>query len=176
MQFLSPNPDATQAAARLLASALPDEGLLVVLSGPLGAGKTVFAKGLAAGLGVHPDDVTSPTFTICSEYPLPGGHRLAHVDGYRLASAAELEGTGFLDLLVPGTVVLIEWGERFRELLPKDRIELVISRPDPSPTRRSLNAVAFGPAAAAVLVQWGAHLREEAEVEVREEPPEEETE
>ncbi len=176
MQFLSPNPDATQAAARLLASALPHEGLLVVLSGPLGAGKTVFAKGLAAGLGINPNDVTSPTFAICSEYPLPEGRRLAHVDGYRLASATELEGAGFLDLLVPGTVVLIEWGERFRDVLPADRIELVISRPGPTPTRRSLNAVASGPAAAAVLVQWGARLRDEAAVEVREAPPEEEAE
>ena len=134
------------------------------------------AKGLAAGLGIDPGNVTSPTFAICSEYPLPGGRRLAHVDGYRLASAAELEGAGFLDLLVPGTVVLVEWGERFRDALPADRLELAISRPDPAPTRRRLNAVASGHVAAAVLVQWQARLREEAAVAVRDEPAEKEAE
>jgi len=162
LQFLSPSPDLTQAAARLLAVALPDDGLLVVLSGPLGAGKTVFAKGLAAGLGIDPANVTSPTFAICSEYPLPDGRRLAHLDGYRLAGSAELEGVGFLDLLVPGTVILMEWGERFLDALPADRLELEISRPDQTPTRRRLNAVASGPVAAGALERWEARLREAA--------------
>ena len=158
MRFHSRSPDATQAAAGLLAASLPGDGLLLVLSGPLGAGKTLFAKGLAEGLGVDPEAVTSPTFAICSEYDLADGRRLAHLDGYRLESAAELESAGFLDLLVTGTIVLIEWGERFRDALPADRLEIEISRPGKIPTRRRLDAVACGPAATRALAQWGAKL------------------
>jgi tRNA threonylcarbamoyl adenosine modification protein YjeE len=149
--------------ARLLASVLPEAGIAVVLSGPLGAGKTIFAKGVAAGLGIDPNSVTSPSFAICSEYDLPGGRRLAHLDGYRLASATELEGAGFLDLLVAGTVVLVEWGERFRDALPADRLEITLSRPDRSATDRLLNAVASGPASADVLARWGALLERDAQ-------------
>jgi tRNA threonylcarbamoyladenosine biosynthesis protein TsaE len=156
--FHSRSPDATQSAAGLLAASLPREGLVVVLSGPLGAGKTLFAKGLAQGLGVAPEAVTSPTFAICSEYELADGRRIAHLDGYRLESAAELESAGFLDLLVAGTIVLIEWGERFRDALPPQRLEIEISRPDEIPTRRRLDAVAFGPAATRALAQWKAQL------------------
>jgi tRNA threonylcarbamoyl adenosine modification protein YjeE len=124
----------------------------------LGAGKTLFAKGVAEALGVAPEDVTSPTFAICSEYDLADGRRIAHLDGYRLESVAELEGAGFLDLLVAGTIVLIEWGERFRDALPADRLEIEISRPQRTPTQRCLDAVACGPTATRVLAGWGAKL------------------
>jgi tRNA threonylcarbamoyl adenosine modification protein YjeE len=124
----------------------------------MGAGKTLFAKGVAQGLGVAPEAVTSPTFAICSEYDLADGRRIAHVDGYRLESAAELESAGFLDLLVAGTIVLIEWGERFRDALPADRLEIEISRSEETPTQRSLDAIACGPTAARALAQWGAKL------------------
>jgi len=130
----------------------------MVLSGPLGAGKTLFAKGLAQGLGMAPEEITSPTFAICSEYDLADGRRLAHLDGYRLESSAELESAGFLDLLVAGTIVLIEWGERFRDALPADRLEIEITRPGDVPTQRRLDAVACGPAASRVLADWGARL------------------
>ena len=161
MRFHSQSPDATQAAAGLLAASLPADGLLLVLSGPLGAGKTLFAKGLAEGLGVDPEVVTSPTFAICSEYDLADGRRLAHLDGYRLESAAELESAGFLDLLVTGTIILIEWGERFRDALPADRIEIQISRPDETPSLRRLDAVASGPTAARALAAWESKLADE---------------
>jgi tRNA threonylcarbamoyl adenosine modification protein YjeE len=124
----------------------------------LGAGKTLFAKGLAQGLGVAPEAVTSPTFAICSEYDLADGRRMAHLDGYRLESTAELESAGFLDLLVAGTIVLIEWGERFRDALPADRLEIEISRPGKIPTQRRLDGVACGPAATRALAQWEAKL------------------
>jgi tRNA threonylcarbamoyladenosine biosynthesis protein TsaE len=163
LQFHSPNPETTQSVARSLAAVLPEEGIAVVLTGPLGAGKTVFAKGVAAGLGIDPDAVTSPTFAICSEYGLPRGRRLAHLDCYRLASATELEGAGFLDLLEAGTVVLVEWGERFREVLPADRLEITITRPDRSATSRLLNAVASGAIATEVLARWEVLLNRNAE-------------
>lgn len=133
----------------------------MVLSGPLGAGKTLFAKGFAQGLGVAPEAVTSPTFAICSEYDLGDGRRIAHIDGYRLESAAELESAGFLDLLVAGTIVLIEWGERFRDALPADRLEIEISRPGENPTQRRLEAVAYGFAASRALSGWGTRLADE---------------
>ncbi len=161
MRFHSQSPEATRTAAALLADTLPREGLLLVLSGPLGAGKTLFAKGLAQGLGIAPEAVTSPTFAICSEYPLADGRRLAHLDGYRLESTRELENAGFLDLLAPGTILVIEWGERFRDALPDDRLEIQIARSGDIPTQRWLDAVACGAAASGSLARWEARLRSE---------------
>lgn len=158
MRFDSPSPEATRAAAADLAGALSELGLVVVLSGPLGAGKTVFAKGLASGLGVDPDAVHSPSFAICCEYDTPQGRRLVHVDGYRLGSGSELEEAGLLDWLDSGTLVVIEWGERFRDALPADRLEVAIERSRQAATRRRLNAVASGPVAAGVLARWGGLL------------------
>ena len=94
------------------------------------------------------------------------------MDGYRLKGIAELEGTGFLDLLVPGTLVLMEWGERFVDALPPDRLELTISRPDENPDNRRLNAIASGPVAQSVLALWEGRLRDEAELEVVARSPE----
>ncbi len=68
MQWTSRNPEATRATARALAASVGREGLLVGLIGPLGAGKTVFAKGLAEGIGIDPEVVASPTFVIACEY------------------------------------------------------------------------------------------------------------
>jgi tRNA threonylcarbamoyladenosine biosynthesis protein TsaE len=85
-------------------------GATILLSGDLGAGKTAFVKGLAEGLGLDPDEVTSPTFTLVHEYR--GGRLpLIHVDLYRL-DAADLDDIGLdLDLALTG-VVAVEWAER----------------------------------------------------------------
>lgn len=83
-------------------------GDLLLLAGPLGAGKTTFVRGLAAGLGCR-GDVASPTFQLVRVYP--GPLQLAHVDLYRLEAAPELEGLGLEELLDEG-VVAIEWGDR----------------------------------------------------------------
>lgn len=126
---------------------------MVALVGPLGAGKTVFVKGLAEGLGLDPDRVASPTFPIASEYPGAGGPGLAHVDLYRIESGAELEATGFVDLLEPGRVVAVEWADRFPDALPADRLEVALGRAG-APEARTLEATARGPRAAAVLERW----------------------
>jgi tRNA threonylcarbamoyladenosine biosynthesis protein TsaE len=87
-------------------------GELVVLEGDLGLGKTVFARGIAASLGVIPEDVTSPSFTLVQEY---SGGRLPmfHVDLYRLNDEPrEIESLGLDDLLNSGGVVVVEWGEK----------------------------------------------------------------
>jgi tRNA threonylcarbamoyladenosine biosynthesis protein TsaE len=98
----------TAAAGRELAARLTADSI-VLLSGDLGAGKTVFVRGLAAGLGADPDDVTSPTFTLIQEYR--GGRLpLFHVDLYRLQSK-EVDDLG-LDDLAAGGVLAIEWPDR----------------------------------------------------------------
>jgi len=84
-------------------------GAFVLLCGDLGAGKTVFVRGLAAGLGINPDDVTSPTFVLIQRYR---GHiPLVHADLYRLDSAAAVDDLG-LEELGSGGVVAVEWAER----------------------------------------------------------------
>lgn len=129
---------------------------MVCLVGPLGAGKTLFAKGLAEGLGIDPATVASPTFVIASEYLAPSGRRLAHVDLYRVESAAELEAAGFADLLEPGSVIVVEWADRFPDALPPDRLEIRIQRPNPESIAagRVLHALSCGPASEAALARW----------------------
>jgi tRNA threonylcarbamoyladenosine biosynthesis protein TsaE len=146
-----------------LGSVVDERGLVVSLVGPLGAGKTVFVKGLAQGLAIDPAVVTSPTFVIACAYPIRAGRHLAHVDLYRVESLEELEAAGFLDLLEPGAVVAVEWGDRFPEALPPDRLEIAIRRPDfeRDPTARVLDALGFGCVSEAALAHWRAALAEE---------------
>lgn len=101
-------------------------GTVIAFKGPLGAGKTTMAKGIARGLGID-DTVTSPTFTIVSEYE--GRLRLHHVDAYRLSGPEDFAQAGGEEILSDrGGVCLIEWSERVEETLPPDAavIELVV--------------------------------------------------
>ncbi len=158
MWLRSRSPEATRAAGRLLGEAVEAGGAVLALVGPLGAGKTVFAQGLAAGLGIDPEAVASPTFTIIHEHLAAGGRRFAHVDCYRVGSAAELEFAGFLDLLEPGAVVAVEWGDRFEAVLPGDHLSVTLTRTPAEDSRRWLSAVASGPAAEALLARWCAAI------------------
>jgi tRNA threonylcarbamoyladenosine biosynthesis protein TsaE len=85
-------------------------GELIILEGELGMGKTIFTKGIAAGLGIDPNDITSPSFLIINEHQ--GSLKLYHIDLYRLKDAQEIEDLGIRDLLEIGAVIVIEWGER----------------------------------------------------------------
>lgn len=95
-----------------------EAGTVVSLEGPLGAGKTHFAKGVVAAMGSD-DGVSSPTFTLVHEY-VGGRIPVAHFDFYRLEDAGELVNLGFDDYLDGSGIVLIEWGDRFSEVLPPD--------------------------------------------------------
>lgn len=106
---------------RRIATTLPKRAV-VLLIGNLGAGKTTLAKGIISGLGAaNPEDVTSPTFTLIHEY---GRGHVYHIDLYRLDRAEEVATLGLDEIFDRKAVVLIEWGERFPQLLPEDRIEI----------------------------------------------------
>ena len=113
---------------RKIARELPKRSV-VLLIGNLGAGKTTLAKGIIDGLGAgSPEEVASPTFTLIHEY---AGGRVYHIDLYRLDTPAQVATLGldeiFDHILDDDAVALIEWGEKFRELMPADRIEITLS-------------------------------------------------
>lgn len=122
LELESGSPEATRAIAASLASvAVP--GDVLCLWGELGAGKTVFAKGFGAGLGVH-DTISSPSFVLMGEYA--GRLPLFHIDLYRLASATEALDGGLLDDRQADGVVLVEWPDRLGTALPEDRLDVRI--------------------------------------------------
>lgn len=137
-------------------------GDLVVLSGPLGAGKTTFAQGIGAGLGVR-GQITSPTFVIARVHPnLGAGPDLVHADAYRLGSQAEVDDLD-LDADLATSVTVVEWGEGLVEDLAASFLSVGI--------RTDEDAVPVGTAAAAddldvsriVHVQgWGERWRQPA--------------
>jgi tRNA threonylcarbamoyladenosine biosynthesis protein TsaE len=109
---------------RALGAALGRElrpGDVVVLQGDLGAGKTTFAQGVGAALGVD-EPVVSPTFTIVREYE--GRVPLSHVDVYRLETLGELHDLGFEDLVDGTRVTLVEWGDVVAQALPNERLAI----------------------------------------------------
>jgi tRNA threonylcarbamoyladenosine biosynthesis protein TsaE len=101
---------------------------VVLLIGNLGAGKTTLAKGIVSGHGqvssdeVSPDEVSSPTFTLIHQYG--ESEPTYHIDLYRLDEAREVEALGLDDLFASGSLVLLEWAERFPALLPAQRTEI----------------------------------------------------
>ena len=120
-----PDAAATRAFGVALAGVLR-AGDLVVLTGPLGAGKTTLTQGIGEGLGVR-GQVASPTFIIARVHPGPGPD-LVHVDAYRLSSLDELEALD-LDTSLEESVTVVEWGEGLAEVLSEDRLEVTIERP-----------------------------------------------
>ena len=119
--FKTHSEEETIALGRDLAQRLPEKAV-VLLIGNLGAGKTALAKCILSGLGVATvEEVTSPTFTLIHEY---GDGRAYHLDLYRLDTEAEVETLGLDELFDRRAMVLIEWGERFPQLMPVDRVEI----------------------------------------------------
>ncbi|MGW4030180.1 tRNA (adenosine(37)-N6)-threonylcarbamoyltransferase complex ATPase subunit type 1 TsaE [Streptomyces sp. NPDC004838] len=119
--------DRMQELGRRLAKLLRP-GDLVMLTGELGAGKTTLARGLGEGLGVR-GAVTSPTFVIARVHPsLVGGPALVHVDAYRLGGGLDEMEDLDLDVSLPDSVVVVEWGDGKVEDLSDDRLHVVIHR------------------------------------------------
>ena len=118
--FQTESEDETIALGEKLASELPARAV-VLLIGQLGAGKTTLAKGIVKGLGAaKPEDVSSPTFTLIHEY----SPSVYHIDLYRLDTAAQVATLGLDEIFDRRAVVLVEWGERFPDLMPQERIEI----------------------------------------------------
>nr|WP_243761071.1 tRNA (adenosine(37)-N6)-threonylcarbamoyltransferase complex ATPase subunit type 1 TsaE [Streptomyces sp. YIM 98790] len=110
-------------------AALLRPGDLVLLTGELGAGKTTLTRGIGEGLGVR-GAVTSPTFVIARVHPpLGDGPPLVHVDAYRLHGGLEEMEDLDLDVSLPESVVVVEWGEGRVEELSEDRLHVAIHRP-----------------------------------------------
>ena len=153
----SRDPAHTRRLALTLACAIETQGLAISLIGPLGAGKTVFAKGLAEGLGIDPAVVARPTFVIQHRHRAPDGRLFAHVDLYRVESEHELEATGFADCFEAGAVVAVEWADRLPGCMPADHLELRIERAvadDGSGDERTFAARGRGDVSLLALEAW----------------------
>ncbi len=126
--FETNSEEETIALGRRIAGELPKKAV-VLLIGNLGAGKTTLAKGIVSGLGAaEPEEVASPTFTLIHEYGGGeyGGGRVYHIDLYRLDTPAQVATLGLEEIFDRDAVVLIEWGEKFREQMPARRIEITL--------------------------------------------------
>jgi tRNA threonylcarbamoyladenosine biosynthesis protein TsaE len=159
VDYLCNCPEATHAAGELLA-ALLGPGDVIGLVGDLGAGKTLFVQGLAAGMGLPADvRVTSPTFALVNEYR--GGRLpIVHVDLYRLEEEAELEHIGLDELLESAGVAAVEWCQRF-PVLPEDHLLINIEIKGES-TRRLL-AEGMGPCSMRIASAWAERLAQAQE-------------
>jgi tRNA threonylcarbamoyladenosine biosynthesis protein TsaE len=125
--FESSSPSETKDLARSIGSVAAD-GLVVLLYGPLGAGKTVFAQGLLEGLGIT-GRVASPTFTLINEYR--GRLGIWHIDLYRLEDESEFLEIGGDELLFGGRgVVVVEWADRLRETVPPEHLSATLAYPE----------------------------------------------
>lgn len=124
MVFVSHSPAQTEQIGRQLAARLTP-GSVVALYGGLGMGKTAFVRGLASGLGVDAQEVSSPTFALVHEHQ--GRLPLFHFDMYRVSGWDDLESTGFFDYLQRGGIVALEWSENVEEALPEDAIHVAIA-------------------------------------------------
>ncbi len=143
------SPEATKQLATTLAPYLR-AGDVVVLSGDLGAGKTQFVQGVAAGLGVRAA-VTSPTFNILLSYH-EGSLPLYHFDLYRLDDAGELEDTGFFETIDGDGASFVEWGDKFPEALPYGYLDICIAAE--ADGNRLVQAHALGDRARQLLFVW----------------------
>ena len=158
LTLLLASPDATHEFGRKLGAAVP-AGQVIALSGELGAGKTTLTQGIAVGMGVTAR-VTSPTFTLINQYQ-PGKRRLllVHIDTYRLGDDAASAQNEALNLGIDeilndapepddasaGAVVVIEWAERIRELLPPTTLYIHLEAAPDHADARNATISALGP-------------------------------
>lgn len=131
--------------------ALARPGLVIALIGQLGAGKTLFTRGLHRGLGLSDEGWSgSPTFVLATRYT--GSPSLLHADLYRLSSACEVADLGIDDALAEDAIVVVEWADRLPDALPQDRLTVTLAVVDEH--RRAIELEASGPVAERVLTEW----------------------
>ncbi|WP_139651058.1 tRNA (adenosine(37)-N6)-threonylcarbamoyltransferase complex ATPase subunit type 1 TsaE [Raoultibacter phocaeensis] len=142
----------TEATKQLAATLAPylREGDVIVLNGDLGAGKTQFVQGVAAGLGIV-GPVTSPTFNILLSY-MDGKLPLFHFDLYRLDRSDQLEDIGYYETVDGPGATFIEWGEKFPDALPYGYLEIDITVNDSG--IRTVQAHSFGERSRNLLFVW----------------------
>jgi len=132
-------------------------GDFLALFGELGSGKTLFVRGVAAGLGCAQEEVHSPSFTLVNEYDCGAIRtRLAHIDLYRIRTTDEVAGIGWDEYVGPRYIVAVEWAERAGGLLPPDHLRIRLETRGME--RRLVCVQATGPRSAWVLREWLASL------------------
>jgi tRNA threonylcarbamoyladenosine biosynthesis protein TsaE len=152
----------TEEVGRVLGTML-EAGDLVCLYGDLGAGKTHFSYGVARGLQVQDEYITSPTFTFVNEYH--GRVPLYHIDLYRLKEPSELESIGFEEYVDSDGATVIEWAERAEEELPDDKLNVYIS--DVSENSREIGFFAEGERYGKLLDGFKKSISEDKYIEIK---------
>ena len=117
--------------------------VFLMLRGPVGAGKSVLARAVARGAGVR-GALPSPTFNLVFRYPGTGGRTIVHMDLYRLNDESELAELGWFELGVPREIVIVEWPERARAVLPPDHWEISLSATVPGADVRAVEVLRRG--------------------------------
>lgn len=138
----STSPEETRAIGRRIGAAARP-GTVLALIGPLGAGKTQLAKGIAEGLGIT-GVVNSPTFVLMNEHP--GRLRMYHIDAYRLDDPEDATAAGLLDERQADGVTVIEWADRLDGWVPAERLVIWLDTPPAHPLHRTLSWEARGTA------------------------------
>jgi tRNA threonylcarbamoyladenosine biosynthesis protein TsaE len=128
-------------------------GHCLALCGPLGAGKTLFAKAAAEGMGLPFELLSSPSFALVHSYESPRG-LLSHADWYRLESLDELYMAGVYDVDWPGGISFVEWADRFPSALPEEFLLLSLAFVEGAPQKRHLLASAHGEKHELLLKNW----------------------
>ncbi|HEX9759114.1 MAG TPA: tRNA (adenosine(37)-N6)-threonylcarbamoyltransferase complex ATPase subunit type 1 TsaE [Nitrospiria bacterium] len=147
--FTTTSQKETQRLGYLLGELL-EGGEVIGLIGDLGAGKTCFVKGLAMGLDISQEEITSPTFTLIHEHT--GRQNLAHVDLFRLEKIEAIEALGLVDYFVEDWVTVIEWGERALPFLPSEK--MLIRFLIPSSEERTLRVEPMGETYLRLTGRW----------------------
>lgn len=151
MELITESASATRQLAQALGERLKS-GDFIVLTGELGAGKTCFTQGLAAGLGVN-EQINSPTYIIFHIHS--GRVPFYHFDLYRLESPEELEAIGYEDYYYGGGVTVVEWGDKLSALLPDEFLTIEFHREKNGDDRRLLRILANGKRASELLAEVG---------------------
>jgi len=138
-EHISKSPDMTVRFGKEIAGFL-GYGRIIALESQLGGGKTVLAKGIAAGLGVaDTDEVTSPTFTLVNTYTGAKGD-IYHIDLYRLRSSEDASAIGIEEIFSSGSSVIVEWAERARDLFPEQTVWITIEVLGPQERKITIDA------------------------------------